>query len=102
MTRSLIVEVSVVETALPPGMKFVDYTYTLTPKAAPSAAMRLLSVAQSVVFDGLSDGGYTVSVQARALDAVPLGPPVTADVVVGTTAGPQTYMAPSGLGLLVV
>lgn len=101
MNRSLIVEVSVVETALPYGLKFVDYAYTLTPEAAPAAAMRLQSAAQSVVFEGVSDGAYTVSVQARSVDA-PLGEPVTAKVTVGPAAGPQTYMAPSGLGLLVV
>ena len=101
MARSLIVEVSVVETPLPAGQHFVDYAYTLTPKAAPSVPMSLYSPAQSIVFDGLSDGGYTVTVQARAADA-PLGAPITADVVVGAAVGPQTYMAPSGLGLLVV
>lgn len=101
MTRSLIVEVSVVETPLPAGMQFVDYAYTLTPKAAPSVPVQLQSANQSVVFEGLSDGAYTVKVQARSLDA-PLGTPVEADVTVGASAGPQTYMAPSGLGLLVV
>jgi hypothetical protein len=101
MSKSLIVEVSVVETPLKAGESFKDYLYTLTPRAAGAASRVQEAVAQSVVFEDVAEGDYAVTVRARTPTAM-LGSPVTADVTVGPAVGPQTYMAPSGLGLLVV
>jgi len=102
MTRSLIVEVTAVETPLPTGKTFLHRLFELIPNVDTPAVASVRTPDLSARFDGLADGSYTAKVSDIATDESVLGSPARGDVVVGAPAAQQFYMASSTLGFLVV
>ena len=95
MTRSLIIEVTAVETLLPPGKTFLHRVFDLV-GTVPIAVVRTPDL--SARFDNLADGDYTAKVTDIATDESVLSatPPTT------VTVGAEFYMASASLAFMVV
>jgi hypothetical protein len=108
--RNVLVEISVTEKPLPSGAVFADYFVQLTNKASQGAGFVTAEVSTSVQFRGIPEGDYTVQAFARDKTGQPIGEPLTADFQVlpatggggGGGGAVQTYLAPTGLNVLVV
>lgn len=99
--RSVIVEVTAEERPLLPGMVFDRYRFEM--QAVTGALMTKDTADLAARFDNVADGSYIVTVLAISAEGQFIEQPVSAPLVVGGAVGvPQTYMAPVGLGFLVL
>lgn len=102
---SVIIEVTATPKPLPAGAVFAGYRYTVSDGKPNSLLISKDDPELSTRLDDLAAGTYTAQVWAMVNPAKPepIGDPATGQFTVGDPgSAPQTYMAPTGLGFLVV
>lgn len=102
---SVIIEVTATPKPLPAGAVFAFYRYEVSDGKPNSLLISKDDPELSARLDDLPAGIYSAKVWAMVNPAKPetIGEPATGDFTVGEPGtAPQTYMAPTGLGFLVV
>lgn len=95
MTRSIRIEVNVVETMAPYGQPFATRRFSATRGGGEPITKSTADI--SARLDGLEDGEHALEVADLSASGAVLGQPATGTITVGASTAPLTYMATKSL-----